>query len=198
MKLRVLSNPVAEPITLEEARLHLRVDTEGSPAESVDDPLITGWISAAREHCEKYTGLILAERLYEGRENLIGSLYIPTSPVIDIQEITYLDDDGVLQTVDPSVYELDASDPQLPVVKLQRNQQWPSSNEGRIVFGAGYIAPGSSPAYLAMPFAIKAAILLMLGHLYENREATTAENLIELPLGVKALLRPHGINLGMA
>ena len=45
--------------------------------------------------------------------------------------------------------------------------------------------------------AIRAAVLLMAGHLYRNREAVTAENAKELPLGVTQLLWPHRCGLGV-
>ena len=45
--------------------------------------------------------------------------------------------------------------------------------------------------------AIKAAILLLTGHLYRNREAVTGESVNELPLGVHALLWPHRVGLGV-
>lgn len=45
--------------------------------------------------------------------------------------------------------------------------------------------------------AIRAAILLMLGHLYRNREAVVSEATNELPLGVTQLLWPHRVGLGV-
>lgn len=45
--------------------------------------------------------------------------------------------------------------------------------------------------------AIKAAILLLTGHLFRNREAVTGESVNELPLGVHALLWPHRVGLGV-
>ena len=45
--------------------------------------------------------------------------------------------------------------------------------------------------------AIVAAILLLAGHLFRNREAVTAEASKELPLGVTQLLWPHRVGLGI-
>ena len=45
--------------------------------------------------------------------------------------------------------------------------------------------------------AIRAAVLLMAGHLFRNREAVTAEAAKELPLGVTQLLWPHRVGLGV-
>lgn len=45
--------------------------------------------------------------------------------------------------------------------------------------------------------AITAAILLLTGHLFRNREAVTTESARELPLGVTQLLWPHRVGLGV-
>lgn len=45
--------------------------------------------------------------------------------------------------------------------------------------------------------AIIAAILLLTGHLYRNREAVTSENAVQLPLGAQSLLWPHRVGLGV-
>lgn len=50
---------------------------------------------------------------------------------------------------------------------------------------------------LVAPFKFKQAVLLTLGHLYRNREATTTERLIALPLGVQSLLWPMRARLGV-
>jgi hypothetical protein len=43
--------PAIEPVTLTLAKLHLRLDADFT----LDDTLIGLYISAAREHCERYT-----------------------------------------------------------------------------------------------------------------------------------------------
>ena len=46
--------------------------------------------------------------------------------------------------------------------------------------------------------AIRAAILLTLGHLYENREdVVVGLSVAEMPLSAKALLRPHRVGVGL-
>lgn len=51
--------PATEPVTLDEARQHLRLDTSGNPPSHPDDALVLGWITAAREFVEQETGLTL-------------------------------------------------------------------------------------------------------------------------------------------
>lgn len=45
--------------------------------------------------------------------------------------------------------------------------------------------------------AIRAAVLLMAGHLYRNREAVTEGAMHEMPLGARSLLWPHRVGLGV-
>lgn len=60
-------------------------------------------------------------------------------------------------------------------------------------------AAAESPEALPMVLnaAVRAAMLLILGHLYANREdvATTAVN--KLPMGAHSLLYPHRVGLGV-
>ncbi|MCF5922164.1 head-tail connector protein [Xanthomonas perforans] len=45
--------------------------------------------------------------------------------------------------------------------------------------------------------SITAAVLLIAGHLFRNREAVTDETANQLPLGAHALLWPHRVGLGV-
>jgi hypothetical protein len=52
-----------------------------------------------------------------------------------------------------------------------------------------------------LPFEAKAAILLIVGHLYENREEVVEhsnQTLLNIPTGAEALLRPLRVRMGMA
>lgn len=208
MALRVITPPVGEQITLAMARLHLRLDDDGdSPAAHPDDPWLTGvGIPAAREYCEGWLGRSLAPQTFEFTLDQfpVATMELPMAPVTAVASVKYVDGDGAVQTMSVSDYDLDiyAAPPRLrPVV----NATWPTpkftTNAVRVRFTAGYDLPGDSPSLNPLPFAIKAAMLLMLGHLYERREATleTARgDLIEIPLGVQSLLRPYQLRLSMA
>jgi hypothetical protein len=48
-----------------------------------------------------------------------------------------------------------------------------------------------------MPTALKQAMLLMIGELYENREAINVGNIVsEIPYGMIHLMSPYRINMG--
>lgn len=210
MSLRIVSYPSAEPIDLEEARLHLRVDADGSPPSHPDDSLILGLVSTAREWAESFTGLRIAERTYELRMDAFAdTVVLPKRPVQSVEAVTYIDPEGVEQTLDDAVYVFDAGpedarleDDDGATVKLGSDQSWPeirgNSGDVRIRFVAGYSLPGASPQTAPLPSSIRAAMLLVLGHLYNNREDTSVVKLETLPLGATVLLRPYRVLLGMA
>jgi uncharacterized phiE125 gp8 family phage protein len=78
------------------------------------------------------------------------------------------------------------------------NKQWPATAVGTINVAAVQFVAGYGAADTAVPDDIKAAIKLMLGHLYTNRESVSVDNrlvAVQLPLGTKdvvdALMRPY-------
>lgn len=200
---RLITDVAVEPITLAEARDHLRVDTYGvgSPPETVsdDDAWIDAMLPAARGYCEEYLGRALAPRTME----YVGSAFptvcvsdgpafvLPFGPVQSITSITYTDSDGDPQTVADADYELDAiSVPSRAI--LTYGASWPTARSSagsvRVRYVTGYSTPGESPQVHVLPGMARAAILIFLAHLYENREAVAASSLAEVPLGVQALL----------
>lgn len=197
MSLLVVEYPTIEPVTLDQARLHLRldaVDSNGHP----DDDLVAGLISAAREWCENFTGQILAGTDYELRlDAFTDEIQLQAQPVREVTEITYVDADGAPQILDPAAYEL-SPDPFAPTLTAATTNGWPEGTDVRIAFTAGYLPEADSTGLPFVPASIRAAILLIIGHLYANREETTAAAVEHLPMGVKSLLRPYRIRTGMA
>jgi uncharacterized phiE125 gp8 family phage protein len=204
MKFRVITPPTAEPITLAEARDHLRVTPYGSPAAHPDDDLILALIVSARDWCEQYLRRALAtQTIAVVVDELNGAIELPYSPAQSVDSITYVDTDGATQTLATSVYQLDNySEP--PVVKLKYDQDWPTTRDqedaATITYVAGY-TDGESPNTYPLPGAIRAAMLLIIGNLYENRQENVMNgnqlNYNSLPMGVYALLQPYRLGMGL-
>lgn len=195
--LLTVAYPTVEPVTLDQASLHLRldpVDSNGHP----DDDLVAGLITAAREWCESFTGQILAGTGYELRlAAFTDEIELPAQPVREVAEIAYVDADGVPQVLDPALYEL-SPDPFAPTLSAATTNGWPEGTDVRVSFTAGYLPEADSTGLPFVPASIRAAMLLLIGHLYANREETTAQAMTMLPMGVKSLLRPYRQRLGMA
>jgi uncharacterized phiE125 gp8 family phage protein len=222
---RVVVRPTVEQLTLEECRLHLRLDALGSPAEHPDDAWITSMIPTAREYCENYMGrslapqtLELSMRQFPGSVNAYldplwasvdfapGLIELRGGPVAGIESVIYIDGTGTPQIADPSTYGVDViAEPAL--IFPAYGTSWPTTqffpNSVRIRYQAGYDAPGDSPNERPLPYSIRAAMLLMLGHFYNNRENTQAgaggSTLIhEIPFGAQALMDPYVLDKGFA
>lgn len=176
--------PATEPVSLEEARSHLRVDFDD------DDALITALIEAATAHLDGWTGIlgraIITQTWRQDFPNFGCELRLPLHPVASITSVTYYDGDNVQRTLANSYYEL-LKDGGGAYVALKPDQSWPGTKSRAAAVSVTFVA-GEATA----PGAIKAAILLMIGHLYENREAVNIGNIVNaLPLAVDALLAPY-------
>lgn len=193
--------PEFEPITLEEARWQLRVDTFGSPPESDDDPwLLNIGIPAARQWAEGYTGLVIAQQTLEVVLQAFPTyIELPVGPVRAVESITYLDADNVEQTLDPAEYTLDsdASPPRVYPVTA-----WPAigtdRNPIRARYEAGYDLLGESPQGFPLPPNVRIGMLLMLADLYENRENATTANVQQVPSGARVFLDQIRVRYGFA
>lgn len=139
-------------------------------------------------------------RTYWGHRRHLG-LEIPLSPLIAVVEIEYRNTDGAL-TPYTTFDAYGVGGVGVGRLKPQFNTYWPQMKEApdalRVRFTAGYgIANGDSPAGQteAVPSAIKAAILLMVGDLYANRVTTIEGRFVPLPMSttVEALLRPYRV-----
>jgi uncharacterized phiE125 gp8 family phage protein len=193
MTYKQLEAPDTEPVTLSEAKLHLR------ETGTDQDTLITSLIQTAREYVENKTGRALMPQTWDlyldefiddddigmGIEQEI-TIYRP--PFSSLVHIKYTDYNGDLQTMDAADYQLDDNSEPARLTPAY-GEIWPSTleilNAVNIRFIAGYQDADSVPA------PIKSAMLLIIGHLFENREAVTAGQAIEPPLAVSALLGPY-------
>lgn len=202
MGLKLISKPAAWPITLDEAKAHVREDSDDF------DDVIEAMVDAATDYCDGPTGFLgraLIDQTWEltldgfpcGRHQEIK---IPMPPLIEIISVTYDDASGVAQLLAPSLYSVDpVSEPGwvLPV------GTWPSTFDGinsvRVRFRCGYLDQTQSPPVQNVPGSIKAAIKLIVGNLFLNRETIViGESVAEIPLTAELLLRRKRIHLSMA
>lgn len=181
---RELAPPTEEPITLEEAKIHLREDgTE-------QDGWITRTITAAREFCETFQGRAYIPRTFRlGLERFPAgrSIYLPRPPLQSVAGITYTLADGTEKTLDPALYLVETtSEP--GAIHLRPGASWPGATLApglpvQVEFTAGYSSSS------AVPRRVVQAQLLLIGHWFENREAE-AVGIIprQLSFAVEALL----------
>lgn len=202
--LKLITAPAAEPVTLTEARLHLRQD-----ATTADDDLITALIVAARQRVELEINRSLISTTWEwwvdafpeyyrpyvyrpGKARHREEIYLPNPPLASVTSLTYVDLNGDTQTLSTSDYQVCGIATQgAGYVVPAYGKSWPIAQcqpeSVKIRYVAGYGATAAS-----VRESTKAAIKLLIGHFYENREATVSERAsFILPLGVSALLAPE-------
>lgn len=186
----LVAAPTEEPISLDLACNQLRLDSD------TDDMywLERIGVPAVRRNAEQFTGLALAQATYRlTADAFASSLELPLPPLVSITSVKYDDADGVEQTVAGTVYGVDVS--RTPgVLSLKAGQSWPATSglagSVRITFVAGY-------SRQTIPPDLVSGMLLLLGHLYRNREAAD-KGMEAIPFGYDWLVRPYRIRLGLA
>jgi len=199
MAYKIITAATTEPISLEEARNHLRLEAFGSPLAHPDDDYVETLITVAREWCEQYTGRALAQQTIELAIDDFpeNEIELPLTPTTSITSVKYVDTSGNEQTVSALKYALDDySKPNW--LLLTANSEWPvtsgSANNVKV-----RMAVGNTSANIPKP--IYAAMLLIVGNLYENRQEDqmggSRVSFNSLPLGVYNLLQPYRLELGV-
>lgn len=183
IKYAVTTAPTAEPISLADAKVHLRTVT-GDTSE--DSAVITPLIQAAREYCENITGRALASQTVKAYPEKWGRWRLPRPPLISVTSIKYYDEDGTESTLAATDYQVDAVDGQIDIL-TEPNVTLRDLNPIVVEYACGYTTGN------ALPAAMRQAMLLLIGHWYMNREtvATGAVTAIEIDLTTRALLRQY-------
>ncbi len=184
MALTIVTAPTVEPVTLTEAREHLRID---APDE---DPLIISFIEAATDYCEDLQNRAYIDQTWDLTLDIFPNgdiINIPLPPLQSVSSVTYYGTGGTANTLTSSTYIVDTnSEPGR--LSLAYNAVWPNETlrpvNGVVVrFVAGY---GSVAT--AVPNMAKQAVKLMVGHMFEHRENAEIKKLEKIPDGVFDLL----------
>jgi uncharacterized phiE125 gp8 family phage protein len=177
MALKLITPAVALAVSLAEAKLHLRADEAG------DDTLITALITSATEQAEQATGRAIMLQTWElTLDAFPEALQLTRVPAASITSLKYTDDTGVVRTLDGSLYALDnADDYGHAYVVPAYAASWPDTRDQINAVALRYVA-GYADA-TAVPESIKAWIKLMVGAMYESREAETVGSGSAIKLG---------------
>ncbi len=177
-------------LTKDECKQFLRID------HADEDTLIESFRDGVTAYLDGYAGILGRALINQTwKVNLCRwpscDIRLPLSPVSSIASIKYWDaaTPSVQQSVTASDYSL-LEDALSPYVKFIPAFAAPALYDREdaieVLFVTGYGADNS-----AVPAAIKAAALLMLGNLYEHREdVVIGDTAIPLPMGSKSLLAP--------
>jgi uncharacterized phiE125 gp8 family phage protein len=183
----VIAPPAIEPVSLAEAKEHLRVD---GPDE---DSLVAALITAARLTVEHLAGLALMTQRWAVLLDIwpeSQAIELPVAPLASVDVVRVYDEADVASVIDQDLYFSDVAS--RPARLVRRNlQPWPAP--GRIANGieieltAGF---GAEPS--DVPETLRRAVLMLAGHWFENRAAVEANAALrQVPLAVHALLGPY-------
>jgi uncharacterized phiE125 gp8 family phage protein len=169
------------PVTVSDAKVHLRVTGND------EDRYIYSLIQAACGMIDGPDGIgyaVTAQTWKLTCDTFPDYFEIPLAPVTAITEVGYLDTTGAAQTVSSGNYRavLDVD----PVrVEPAVGFSWPGTRQAS---GGVYVkfTAGGNP-----PLVIRQAVLLIVGHLYANREAVGPGNLAPVPMAVESILNQY-------
>jgi len=186
MALVITSAPAREPVTVSEAKAHLRVDG------TAEDTLIGTLILTSRLHIEAALGLALMTqswRLTLDAWPKRRELELPLRPLRSVSSVNVLTADGAAETVSPASYvvDIDGTPPRI----VPNSGSWPqpekAANGIEIEFTAGF---GDEAADVPAP--VRQALLLLIAHWYEHRDPIEVGSRdAAIPAAVSDLLAPY-------
>jgi uncharacterized phiE125 gp8 family phage protein len=184
MPLVLTAGPAVEPVTLAEAKAHLRVDG------TAEDTLVASLVVTSRLHVETTMGLSLVTQSWSWffdawpRRRAVA---LPLRPVQSIAAVRLYDEAGAATLLAPESYFLDGASAPARLVR-QGMLTWPRpgrvGNGIEIAFTSGYgDAAGDVPA------PVRQAILLLVAHWYEFRAGFgPADQPVSYPAGYGRLI----------
>lgn len=180
------AQPVVEPVSLADAKTHLRVDTES------DDDQILALITAAREWCENYTQRTFVHTQWTMTfDTFPWEIELPRPPVAvasgnTATTITYAMETGGTATLATSQYRVDRT-AEPGVIRTVYAGTWPSHlldrNSISVTWWGGYGEDGTK-----VPKVVRSAILMLVAYWYERRLAADQVAATAVPFGVSSML----------
>jgi uncharacterized phiE125 gp8 family phage protein len=189
----IVTPPASEPVSVDEAMAWCRVD----PYDDNARQLVAALITSARQIVENDTGRCLLPTTFRlsrdrfphpahGKFPLLADweVRLPSAPLQSVTSITYVDELGVTQTLDPVNYVVDVDAQPGRIVKAT-NYSWPCTLRHhpqalQITYVAGYADVAS------VPQPLKDAIRCLVTYLYDN----PADDGDGLPLAYCAMIGP--------
>jgi len=186
MALVITAAPAAEPISVAEAKAHLRIDADD------EDALIASLIVAGRTLIERNLGLALVTQgwsyfLDHWPER--GCISLPLTPVQAVSAVTVYDEDGGASVLDASSYAVDvlSAPARLTLTSATPSVGTRLFNAFEVAFTAGYGDAASD-----VPQPVRQAVLLLVAHWFEHREPVEfGAGPQQVPAIVAGLLQPY-------
>lgn len=188
MGLSLVTGPTAEPVTLAEAKAHLRVSIAD------DDGLIAGYILAARRYAEGYTRRSFCTQTWNYTldhdwpwmcvdEYYKRRIMLPLPPLQSVSSITYVDTDGATQTLASDQYVV-RTDETSGIIEEAYNVTWPVVRCQSAAMTVQFVA-----GWAQVPDEIRTAIMLHVEMLHDRNP----QDRETLEMARDALLDPYRV-----
>jgi len=186
MSLVLTAAPAVEPVTVDEAKAHLRID------HGDEDVLLGSLIATSRLHIEAALDLALITQSWSWRLDAWPDTTVvplPMRPVQSIEAVRVRASDGSVELLTSEQFILD--DATLRPRLLSASGAFPRPGVPalgiEVAFTAGF---GSTAGEVPPP--IRQALLMLVAHWYENRESVELGGAsTRIPDTVSSLLAPY-------
>jgi uncharacterized phiE125 gp8 family phage protein len=176
----LVAPPKVEPVSLAEAKAHLRV------THNEEDALIGALIASARRVAEARTGLsFITQEWLVFRDGWpeAGVIDIPLAPVLSVEELAVFGEDDQKAVIEPAHYVVDSASRPARLM-LRGSRIWP--RPGRRVNGIGIrVRAGYGTLPASVPAALRQSVLMLVAHYYGARGEEAEPG---LPVSLDALL----------
>lgn len=185
MTIHILTQTPDSALPLAALKAHLRLGT-GFSENSVQDPVLVGFLRAAMSLIEARIGKVLLSQTVDWTQDSVGSKTpFPLAPVRALTHVLIQQDDG--PDVDVSAQFAVLQDTHRPCLVLANTPVSPLSAGEKLVVRFDV---GLATAWEDVPSDIAQAVLLLATHYYEHRDQTGLDQAC-MPFGVTALLQRY-------
>lgn len=185
--LRVSVRPTFEPVSLDYFKAHAHWDT------TYDDAVLAGFIVAARELAEAFTGRAFVTQTIEVKFDAFPNsdvIQLPRSPAASVTSLTYVDTAGATQTMAGADYVLDGNSEPARLA-LAYGKSWPSTRAQMNAITLTYVA---GQAQASISDSVRVAICSIAATMSEYREGLVESKagmpILDLPPIARWLLSP--------
>lgn len=195
MPVRLITAPALEPVTLREAKDHLRLEHD------LDDLRVLSCMRAARMYAEKICWRGFLKQTYQLVESGFPDddglpfeqqgVELPRGNLVSITSVTYVDTAGATQTMAPADYVADQN-VEPGRLRIAYGKVWPSTRDQFDAVKVTYLVGWDA---VEVPEPVKQALLLLVAQMYENRTPEVTGPIVsQLSFAVDALLGPFRLS----